>query len=116
MCSRLKIALDYDETYTEDPIMWGLFIGLAKQRGHEVKFVTYRDSRWTTQNDDIILSAHNEDIDIEFTQGNQKCNFYDADIWIDDRPETIPCASLLGGMYDGCLVNNDMESPRGSPK
>jgi hypothetical protein len=38
----MKIALDYDGTYTVDPQFWEDFITLAKVRGHEVVCVTKR--------------------------------------------------------------------------
>lgn len=105
----MKIGLDYDECFTEDPQGWKFFVELMKSRGHEVKFVTYRPDVKGTYNEDIHLDASWVGISIVFTGGKQKANFYDADVWIDDRPETIPVARMLGGMYEGCLANNDME-------
>lgn len=103
----LKIGLDYDETFTADPVLWGQFIALVKLAGHEVKFVTYRSPKFN--NDDICSDASECKIDVIFTSGRQKCNFYDADIWIDDSPVTIPSATDLGNFYDRCLVNDDMK-------
>jgi hypothetical protein len=103
----MKIGLDYDETYTADRELWKLFVYAAIQKGHEVKFVTYRDSRY--ENSDIMNDAYELGIHVIFTGGKQKSNFYDADVWIDDSPETIPTAPMLGGMYDGCLASDDME-------
>ena len=101
-----RIGLDYDETFTTDPDLWRNFIRSAQSRGHEVKFVTYRSPRHP--NDDICSDAKECGIDVIFTAGRQKCNFYPADIWIDDSPVTIPSATDLGNMYDGCLINDDM--------
>lgn len=103
----MKIAVDYDETYTSDPKLFELFVLLAKERGHEVKFVTYRQAKWG--NDDIHADAEYLDIDVIFTEGRQKQHVYDADIWIDDSPVTIPRFTDLGDIYDGCLANNDCE-------
>lgn len=103
----MKIGLDYDETFTEDRELWTQFVRLAESRGHTVKFVTYRDDRW--DNDDILNDAASLGIEVIFTAGRQKANFWDADVWIDDSPVTIPKAPDLGNMYDGCLVNNDMD-------
>lgn len=36
------IAIDFDETYTRDPILWGRFVIDAKNRGHKVICVTAR--------------------------------------------------------------------------
>tara|TARA_R110000868_G_scaffold20396_3_gene86378 strand:+ start:1002 stop:1331 length:330 start_codon:yes stop_codon:yes gene_type:complete len=105
MNNPLKIALDFDETYTADPEMWDLFVYLSQQRNHNVTFVTYRDSRY--ENADIRTAAAKLGIEIVFTGGKQKQHCYDADIWIDDSPETIVNFETLGEMYDGCLANGD---------
>lgn len=102
----MKIALDYDETYTAKPALFKQFVIMAKQYGCEVKFVTYRDHRYC--NEDIHADASDLGIDIIFTAGKQKQHIYDADIWIDDNPIVIPRFAELGEMYDGCLVNNDV--------
>lgn len=103
----MKIALDFDETFTLDENFWEHFISMSKMSGHEVKFVTYRSDRW--ENSDILNASEKLGIDVIFTNGKQKANFYDADVWIDDSPVTIPRASDLGNMFDGCLVNDDMD-------
>ena len=97
----MKIALDYDETYTEDKSLWNLFVLQAKNNGHEVKFVTYRFpscyepySR-PQDNIDIEADAKSIDIDIIYTCSEQKSDYYDADIWIDDSPITIPDAKTI---------------------
>jgi hypothetical protein len=80
------IAIDYDDTYTADPVGWGLCIVLMQSRGHEVICVTYRsdaggmeDGPWSN-----IIS----------TNGRAKAEFcssvgYNVDIWIDDKPHLI---------------------------
>ena len=103
----MKIALDYDETFTEDPIFWDMVIAAARHRLHTVKFVTYRDERF--DNDDILTDAAALGIEVVFTGGKQKEHICpDIDVWIDDSPETIVNSKLLGDMYDSCLVQNDM--------
>jgi hypothetical protein len=99
------IALDFDETYTADSVLWNFFITKAIDRGHTVTFVTFRDSRYG--NHDIKHAAELLDIDIVFTAGKQKRHVFKADIWIDDMPELLPTFEELGNMYDGCLANND---------
>lgn len=37
------IGLDYDDTYTADPVFWDKVIDLAIERGHDVHCVTGRD-------------------------------------------------------------------------
>lgn len=38
----MLIGLDFDLTYTADPIMWNSFIRMAQARGHTVAIVTMR--------------------------------------------------------------------------
>ena len=102
------IALDFDETYTEDPDLWAAFVYKAKTRLHTVTFVTYRDSRYG--NEDIKYEAECLGIDIVFTAGKQKQHCFNADIWIDDSPETVVSFHNLDRYYDGCIVKDDVES------
>lgn len=102
----MKIAIDYDETFTADPRTFKKVIDIFKLAKHEVNFVTYRDGRHP--NHDISADAQNCGVGIIFTAGKQKRHIYDADIWIDDSPETIVSFEQLGNMYDGCLANNDL--------
>jgi hypothetical protein len=103
----VKIALDFDETYTAHPSMWDIIIQTIKEHGHDITFVTYRFDKYGN-NDDITSIALKHDMDIVYTNGKQKSQFFEADIWIDDMPITIPSAIALGEMYDGCLVNGDL--------
>lgn len=100
----LKVALDYDDTFTVNPQMWGMIVAVMKQFGAEVKFVTYRSMK--TNNADIELSAKEVDIPIIY------CNYYQKaqvcaksgwipDIWIDDMPILIPMKQQLEGMLLG---------------
>lgn len=101
-----SIALDFDETYTEDPTAFNEIVRIFKARGHTVTFVTFRDPRYN--NTDIEVAANELGIDIVFTSGKQKAHVFKADIWIDDTPVLIPSAVDLGNTYDGCLIIDDM--------
>ncbi len=85
----MRLALDFDATYTLDPCFWDDFIGTAATYGHEVILATYRHE---------IHDAHplidDLDIPVYFTDGKAKKPFLEAlgitvDVWIDDRPMTI---------------------------
>jgi len=102
----MKIALDYDETFTAAPVLWKQFISLCKEYGHDIKFVTYRDSRYS--NDDICADAYDCGVEIVFTAGIQKEHVYNADIWIDDSPETIVSFEKLSLQYKGCILQDDL--------
>lgn len=82
----MNIALDYDETYTKDPIMWQKFIDLVQLSGHDIMIVTYRDPSLTLD--------HDPKIPVYFTSYKAKRTYMEnkgiqIDVWIDDSPETI---------------------------
>lgn len=80
--NQLKIAIDYDGTFTLDGHLWLNFAKQAQKFGHEVKIVTARNP-----NDDTIAETYG--LDVIYCDGKPKKDFYDADIWIDDDPRGI---------------------------
>lgn len=101
-------ALDFDETYTAAPELWGPWIARAKYLGHSVSFVTFRFGHHHESNRDIHEEAIKHGIDIVFTGARQKRHvFPQADVWIDDMPELIPSYSQLKNMAMGCEVMSD---------
>ena len=87
----MKIALDYDKTYDQDPDFWDTFILLADEYGHEVKIVTARNAELDNIEDKVL-----EDTEIVYCDGVAKrwfCQhrppYWIPDIWIDDRVEGI---------------------------
>lgn len=76
----MKIALDYDNTFSADPALWLSFIDTALARGHEVKIVTSRRP-------DMPIPIHG--LDIIYCSFTAKRKHYAADIWIDDDPPHI---------------------------
>lgn len=88
----LKIAVDYDDTYTADPELWYDFMRTAQDRGHKVFICTYRDDRYDV---DAELSYLEVQFEIVYTRGVAKkwwCEQFgpgEVDIWIDDKPERI---------------------------
>jgi len=89
----MKIALDYDGTYTADRVLWKAFVKHALERGHEVSFVTFRMENGPMDrcpsNDDILKSSERMGIPVIFSNGQPKRTCFTADIWIDDNPETV---------------------------
>lgn len=114
---QLIIALDFDETFTEDPDLWIPFVHHAKKQGHRVAFVTFRNGPETSTphgNSDILGYAAQLEIEVVFTCHKQKRHvFPEADIWIDDMPHLIPTYGELKGMAHGCEVNGDTTNVRG---
>jgi len=84
----MKIALDYDNTFTEDTGLWIAFVNNARGRGHSVAFVTSRSE--TYENQDILSDAESLGIPVVFCNHEQKELHYAAHVWIDDSPEDIP--------------------------
>ncbi|MGZ8888080.1 MAG: hypothetical protein ACXW1D_00825 [Halobacteriota archaeon] len=87
----MNIGLDYDDTYTRDPIAWDTFIKLMCSRGHYVYIVTWRFEDETELNIDIL---NNETDGVYFTGRRAKEKFmYERgiriDVWIDDNPRAI---------------------------
>lgn len=88
----VKIALDYDDTYTKAPELWDRFITDANDLGHEVKVVTARNSIADKIPDEF-------DCDIIYCDGIAKrfyCTWFAnktegwvPEIWIDDKPSSI---------------------------
>lgn len=110
----LKIALDYDNTFTADRGMWYTIVNIMKASGCDVRFVTFRfESTSKYSNEDILRDSDQVNIPIIFCNGKQKAHVvkelgFDVDIWIDDSPFFIPSFSDLVGMAEGCIKNNDL--------
>lgn len=87
----MKIALDYDETYTKDPILWDDFIYEATRCGHEIRIVTARSS--VLDNIDHVFKE--QGVVVIYCDGVAKrfvChhfNDWDPDVWIDDKPQSV---------------------------
>jgi hypothetical protein len=86
----VKIALDFDGTYTRAPQFWNGFVEDALDAGHEVRIVTFRKSTMT----DPALDWLAQQIPVIYTEYQQKRAFcrrlgWEPDIWIDDQPEFI---------------------------
>mgnify|MGYP000243998587 FL=1 len=81
----MLIALDYDKTYTVDPVLWDDFVQIAQNRGHVVKNVTMR------RPDEAIIDAP---VEVVYTSRKAKAAVVNADIWIDDSPHWVYQDSL----------------------
>jgi hypothetical protein len=86
----MNIALDFDDTYTRDSEMWDNIIDIFKERGHDVRIVTFRKSTMK----DPALDYLRLKIPVIFTEFQAKRAFtqkmgWFVDIWIDDSPEFI---------------------------
>lgn len=95
MSAKLTIAIDFDNTLTAAPVMWSMFIRLAKVHGHRVCVVTAR--RETQENVGLIdafMQQHRCVVPLYFTSLGSKLDAMrergvNVDIWIDDDPERL---------------------------
>lgn len=93
----MTIALDFDDTYTRDPLLWDQFIALAQHRGWQVICVTSRASADTPG-----LQKLAEVLPAVICAGATpkraaaRAMGYMPDIWVDDCPESIGVALLMG--------------------
>jgi hypothetical protein len=83
----MKIAIDYDDTYTLDPEGWELFISLMQSRGHEVVCITKRYRSLLQEVIDTVsvpvVGASRSKLEAARMSGHK------IDVWIDDKPQTI---------------------------
>lgn len=84
----MNISLDYDNTYTTDPVMWDAIVNMMKRHGHKVYVVTMRTPE---EGYEVTQYLGDKVEDIIFTSRKGKMDFVQAknisiDIWIDDMP------------------------------
>ena len=94
----LTISLDFDQTFTAAPGLWRSFIVDAKARGHRVVCITRRED--TEQNQEALRLAFGDlfaELAAAILCGPERQKRQAAadaglavDIWIDDKPETVP--------------------------
>lgn len=88
----MNLALDYDDTYTRDPIFWDAVIDLAQKRGHKVYCITARHNNLSNQAE--VMGALGKLIGKDaclFTSLTAKKKYaykmgINIDVWIDDSP------------------------------
>lgn len=90
----MKIAIDYDDTYTKDPDMWDQMIQLILLRGHEVWCVSARPESHMGIVKSTIGSVIGKDRCIGTNLKGKRQFVWEyyglkPDVWIDDTPEAI---------------------------
>ena len=84
MNKHMKIALDFDNTFTADPRIWLDFVHSARMQGHEVKIITSRSPDCP-----VHFNFAQFGIEVIYCSFTAKRNHYAADVWIDDDPAHI---------------------------
>ncbi|WP_060176651.1 hypothetical protein [Burkholderia territorii] len=87
----MRIAIDYDNTYTADEFLWYHFITMAQIGGHSVELVTMRYKTPVEEIPEHICRLFDN---VEYTERKSKKSHMDSigrpvDIWIDDMPNFI---------------------------
>lgn len=85
----MVIALDYDDTYTQDPLFWEWFYTKAAQRGHTILMITQRPPDFPVE----LLTHSWFENRVIYANGVPKREAVPpgvhVDVWIDDTPEAI---------------------------
>lgn len=85
------IAIDFDQTYTADRVMWNDIIRTMQKYNHTVLCVTCRPEWDITGMGDIARLIGWENV--YFTDNEAKIPYMEGkshvDIWIDDTPATV---------------------------
>lgn len=92
----MNISIDFDDTYTRDPLLWNEFARQARKAGHTVYCVTARASEYKDETQEVwdTLGAVIGKDKCIFTGGRSKrlfCQILNIHIhvWIDDMPEAV---------------------------
>lgn len=101
----MNIAIDYDDTYTLDQPFWDIFVRHARNNGHNVYCVTWRDGGNFDMRQEVCKDFPLERRYIHFTNLKAKRKYMEdkgiyIDVWIDDNPYAI--------LHDGdvCYMQN----------
>lgn len=87
----MNISLDFDDTYSRDPLLWDNFVASARRHGHHVYVVTMRYK----EEGDEVVKALAENVDMIIFTGRLAKKPYLAnmmihiDVWIDDNPWAV---------------------------
>ena len=95
----MTIAIDYDGTFTKDPLFFDDLVTLVDAYSHQAVLVTSREDRGAMGDD--VREAVGNIMPIVFAGSRPKREAareagFRVDVWIDDMPETIGAALLVG--------------------
>lgn len=102
----MRLAIDFDDTYTRSPALWDAFLRIAREDGHIVWCVTVHKARQMEE----VHASIGQIIGIDNCMPPESFPSADhldtyVDTWIEDAPEMIVDMPLLGGLTD---VDPDM--------
>lgn len=84
------IGIDFDDTWTVDPGLWGAFALCAQRRGHRILIVTQRSDIYELE----LRALLTQPLEIVFCAGHTKEDGcaklgIKVDVWIDDYPAAV---------------------------
>lgn len=87
------VAIDFDDTFTADPVAWTKAIEVLQNFGHQVLCVSAR--RNTIEHREVLAEALPSGVRIYLSYDMPKREFMrkykiEVNVWIDDMPEAIP--------------------------
>jgi hypothetical protein len=97
----MRLGVDYDDTWTLDPVFWRAVVELAAARGHEVVIVSNRGpSRW-----EPIAEEHALPVRVIYADGKPKTEAVRAaglviDVWVEDMPHRVN----FGWQHETCIA------------
>ncbi len=102
----MTIAIDLDNTWTADPVLWFGFYHKAASSGHRVIMVTARHH--VISPEETLRHMLPEGMPIIYTSGELKepaarAAGYSVDVWIDDAPGMIQECAVLRAAPDAVL-------------
>ena len=97
----MVLSLDYDNTFTRDPLFWTDFLEMCHRHGHVVYGVTMR---YESEKDDMDPRYLNGCYAVVFTSRQFKKDFckkhgLNVDVWVDDMPEALYDPALSGLVF-----------------
>lgn len=85
----MRIALDYDGTYTADPVLWDRFITDAKSRGHKITVVTCRRDTEENRQEVVVPGCLVLFTNLAAKKWAVEQRGLTIDVWVDDDPNCI---------------------------
>ena len=95
------IAIDYDDTFTLDPVAWFSVVCVLQAHGHRVVCVTARRNVIERRQEVEQAMPAGVDVFCVFDQPKRSAmreRGISVDVWIDDRPEVIPDPAEVEGV------------------
>lgn len=98
----MQIAVDFDGTFTEDPMAWAAIINIMQRAGHSVVCITSRRDTPAARRDMSLVLPHSVPVYFAYGMTKQACaemHGLTVTVWVDDCPASI-CGVILPSDMD----------------